>query len=251
MVDAEAEKEKGTRMNENHIRVEAYLDQLLVPLARNLSDFHRDELRRELRAHLWGRVEAYRELGQSEADAVTEALRQFGGVEGFLKQWRREWMLTARATRRQEVWRATLAGLRLSVPILLIVCAPIIVWVSQASTYGHATPWLRLWLENHADFVGPVLAWTDFLLLPAALGIAIGRRTPRYAGFGAFTALAGEIAAGAILDGVGLKCWPHYPVASDILGQAALMEFAWLPIVCSFAALTGWGTQRLKTRKLA
>ena len=71
-------------------RVEAYLDQILAPLARRLSPFHREELRRELREHLWARVDAYRELGQSENEAVTEALRQFGGAEDFTRQWRRE-----------------------------------------------------------------------------------------------------------------------------------------------------------------
>ena len=66
-------------------RVEAYLDQILAPLARRLSPFHREELRRELREHLWARVDAYRELGQSENEAVTEALRQFGGDENAVR----------------------------------------------------------------------------------------------------------------------------------------------------------------------
>ncbi len=225
-------------------RVEAYLDQVLAPLVRKLSAFHCEELRRELRVHLWGRVEAYRELGSSEAEAVTEALKQFGGTKHFIRQWRREWSQAAQHTAKGGLWPATLAGLRLSAVALLLACTPVIVWAAQAPLYGHAIPWLRGWLENNAAWFGPLIGWTDFAILPALLGIAIGRCSPQRAGSGAFLALTSEIAAGATLDGVGLKLWPHLSAISDVLGQAALLEFAWLPITCVFASLTGWGIQR-------
>ena len=86
------------------LRVEAYLDQILAPLARRLSPFYREELRRELREHLWARVDAYGELGQPEDEAVTEALRQFGGAEDFARQWRREWTKTPQRLTLREVW---------------------------------------------------------------------------------------------------------------------------------------------------
>ena len=187
----------------------------------------------------------------SETDAVTEALRQFGGAEDFLKQWRQEWTQAARPDAQGGLWPATRAGLRLSVPFLLLACTPVIVWVSQAPLYGHAIPWLKPWLDSHPSQLGALLAWSDFVVLPTALGIAIGRRSPPRAGSGAFLALLGEIVAGAMLDGTGLKLWPRPPVFSDILGQAALLEFTWLPTVCLFASLTGWGMRRLKTRRLA
>ena len=236
-------------MNENHSRVEAYLDQVLAPLTRQLSLFHQQELRRELGAHLWERVDAYRELGQSEDDAVMEALRQFGGAEDFLRQWRQEWTRAARPDAKGGLWQATAAGLRLSAAALLLACGLIIVWVSQSAAYGHEIPWL--WLAGNAAWFGPLIAWTDFVVLPALLGIAIGRSSPQRAGSGAFLALTGEIAVGAILDGTGLKFWPHFPAVSDVLGQAALMECAWLPTTCLFASLTGWGIRRLKTWRLA
>ncbi len=66
-------------------RVEAYLDLILTPLSRRLSPFHREELRRELREHLWARIDAYGELGQPEGEAITEALRQFGGANDFAR----------------------------------------------------------------------------------------------------------------------------------------------------------------------
>ena len=233
-------------------RVEAYLDHILAPLSRSLSLFHQAELRRELRAHLRGRVDAYRELDYSEDDAVTEALKQFGSAEDFLKQWRREWMQAARPDVQGGLWQATLTGLRLSVPALTLACGPVILWVSQAAIYGHSHPWLKSWLEGNADWFGPVIAWTDFVILPALLGIAIGRRSPRRAGSGAFLALVGEIVVGAVLDGFGLKHWPRLPVISDVLGQAALLEFTWLPTACLFAAFTGWWTQRgQKKRRIA
>jgi len=232
-------------------RVEAYLDQILAPLARRLSPFHREELRRELREHLWARVDAYRELGQPEVEAVTEALRQFGGAKDFTRHWRREWMIAARSTARRELWQATLAGMRLSLPTLMLACTPVIIWVSQAPLYGHPIPWLKPWLEGHSTLLGSTLAWMDFVALPAALGIAIGRRTPQCAGLGAFIALAGEAVIGAVLDGTGLKWWPKYPVVNDVLGQAALLELAWLPIACLTATLTGWAIRRSKIRRLA
>ncbi len=233
-------------------RVEAYLDQVLAPLTRRLSAFHQQELRRELRTHLWERVSAYQELGITEDDAVTEALRQFGGAEDFLREWRQEWAQATRPDARGGLWQATLAGLRLSAGALLLACVPVIVWVSQAPLYGHDVPWLRVWLGDNAAWFGSVIAWTDFVLLPIALGIAIGRRTPQRAGSGAFLALVSEIAAGAILDGFGLRHWPRYSAISDVLGQAALLEFAWLPTACLAASLTGWWTQkRRKTKVIA
>lgn len=235
----------------NSAHVEAYLDQVLAPLTRQLSPFHQQELRRELGAHLWERINAYQELGHSEDDAVTEALQQFGGAEDFLRQWRREWAQAARPDVRGGLWQATLAGLRLSVPFLLLACTPVVVWVAQAPLYGHVIPWLKPWLDGHSSQLGALLAWSDFVVLPGVLGMAIGLRSPQRAGSGAFLALLGEIIAGSILDGTGLKLWPRYPFFSDILGQAALMECAWLPITCVFASLTGWAMRRLKTRQLA
>jgi len=236
---------------DNTARVEAYLDQVLTPLTRQLSPFHHQELRRELKAHLWERIDAYRELGQSEDDAVTEALRQFGGAKDFLRQWRQEWAQAARPDARGGLWQATLTGLRLSVPFLLLACTPVVVWVAQAPLYGHVIPWLKPWLDGHPSQIGALLAWSDFVVLPAVLGMAIGLRSPQRAGSGAFLALLGQIIAGAVLDGTGLKLWPHYPVFSNILGQAALMECAWLLITCLFASLTGWRMRRLKARQPA
>lgn len=89
-------------------RVEAYLDAMLASLPRRLrlSAFQISELRRELRTHLWERIAAYEELGQTEENAVSEALQQFGGGKDFVKQWRREWTKpTVRITLR-EVWEA-------------------------------------------------------------------------------------------------------------------------------------------------
>lgn len=233
-------------------RVETYLDQVLAPLTRQLSAFQQDELRRELRAHLWERADAYQELDYSEEDAVTEALKQFGGAEDFARQWRQEWRKTAWSTARGEVWRAMLAGLRLSLPFLLLACAPVVFWVSLAPIYGYPLPRLTLWLGNHSAVIGPPLAWLDFVVLPALLGIGVGCRTARRAGLGLFAAMTVEIVLGALLGGGGLKLWPHHSALSDILGQAALLEFSWLPIACLAAAFTGWWTQqRMKKRQIA
>ena len=165
----------------NNTRMEAYLDQVLAPLARRLSAFHQQELRRELRAHLWERITAYQELDMTEDDAVTEALRQFGGAEDFLRQWRREWTKTAAVSAPTlRIWNAGKAALR---PSLVGITAAFLPFVGinlfyQAFQHFPAGAFLlRYGGALYGSWIG-----LAFLLLPVLIGVRQGRRQPKHAG---------------------------------------------------------------------
>lgn len=222
-------------------RVEAYLDQLLVPLARNLSDFHREELRRELRAHLWGRVEAYRELGHSDEDAVTEALRQFGGANDFARQWRQEWTKTdavSASTRR--LWEAGKAALK---PTLMGLTGAFLPFVAH-DALG------RLLTEPFGTVFFWSLAAFTFLLLPMLIGVRQGRRQPN-AGTGMAAVLTAGIAAASLLYAAVEETAPDNLNLEGLCSILLALIVFWLPLASGAAAISGWWTRRAKAHQLA
>ena len=225
-------------------RVEAYLDQLLVPLARNLSPFHRAELRRELRTHLWGRVDAYRELDYSEEDAMTEALKQFGGAGDFARQWRQEWVISKQRSAWAEIYQASLSALRLSVPAL-------------------AATWLGVYLLGRAvmnalptAYLGSLLIVYDYALLGLSgtvlfgtslwTGSIQGRRAPKRSGWGMFAALGTVIIAGSAASLLGTEFGLEGTLCGGFYTSIPLMAAAWMPTACLAAAVSGWLTQKRK-----
>ena len=226
-------------------RVEAYLDQILAPLARKLSPFHREELRRELREHLWARVDAYRELGQSEDGAVTESLRQFGGAEDFLRQWRREWVKTPPKVTLGGVWEAARPALWLSPLALLSACLPFLLWL-YAYSFLHSTPRLSSWLDQYSPLLGWTLFGVDALLLPILLGFAVAHRSPQRAALGTFTALSIQMALGCLLYWVSGLLWPGGLMADNLASVLFLMA-VWLPMSCTTAALASRWARRRQT----
>ena len=219
------------------LRVEAYLDQILAPLARRLSPFHREELRRELRAHLWARVDAYRELGQTEDEAVTGALRQFGGAEDFTRQWRREWVRTPPNVTLREVWEATRPALRLSLPVLLLVPAMIALAGFIAFDSPIGGPFL--------DALFNVYSVCVVALSPLVLGLAQSRRAPRHPGLGMFGALSVEIIGLGALTWLAGRLLPDQSRVVQCLDGILLLAFFWLPIACASAVLGGrWARRR-------
>src|SRR5688572_116869 len=70
-------------------RVEEYLDRVCGQLPADLTLARRREVREELRTHLGALVEAHRELGASEEEAVEAALRQFGDARRLAREWRK------------------------------------------------------------------------------------------------------------------------------------------------------------------
>ena len=226
-------------------RVEAYLDQVLAPLVHRLSPFHRNELRRELREHLWERIASYRELGSSEEQAVMETLKQFGGAEDFLREWRRAWTKTTPQATLREIGAATRTALLLSLPALLIACLSSPMQAHPHRIYMNQFAWAPDWMSwcqlsyVPSGWAGFTL---DFVLLPGAVGAAIGRLTPRHAGVGMLSAMAAIIA---------LTEWCVFsPVAFSLgqsVGNCSYLMFVcsvyWLPVACTAAVLTSWGTR--------
>ena len=228
--------------SENITRMEAYLDQMLAPLTRNLSDFHRDELRRELRAHLWERVDAYYELGQSEEDAVTEALQQFGGASGFTRRWRQEWVTSDRRGVWQEIWESSCQALRLIVPALVAT------WLI-AYTLGHvvlkalpSTYTGALLIVDEDTLLTAVI--TEFVGLSLWAGIVQGRRAPKRGGWGMFAALSLVIIIGSVANLFGTEFGLEGTLCAGFYTSIPLMAAAWMPAACLAAAVSGWHTKR-------
>ncbi len=232
---------------DNTVRVDAYLDQVLAPLTRHLSRFHQQELRREMRTHLWERTGAYQELGMSEDDAVTEALRQFGGAEDFGRQWHLEWQRTPPQAILREIGLATRCALLLSLPALLLTCPGSPGWANSFD--GR---WLPLWMQSW-PFVYVTSGWGSFgfnlIVLPLAVGVAVGRLVPQRAGIGMLAALTITIT---------LTDWYFLPAVlnlgrfiNSLTEQIFICSIFWLPLACTSAALTAWWMQKAKVRQAA
>jgi len=226
-------------------RVEAYLDTVLTTLPRRLSALERDELRRELRTHLWERVAAYEELGQTEDAAVTEALRQFGGGKDFVKQWRREWTKTPRRVTLREVWEATRLTLPLSFFALVVVHGGwmLLDYLATSSTLG------RLFLDVVAVAVGP----GGMILVPLVLGVVHSRRAPHRAALGMFGALSMEIIGLGTLNWLAGRLLPGWDQNRFVQNFEVFLlgMFLWLPLASGAAALGGWLTRQAGARRVA
>lgn len=228
-------------------RVEAYLDQVLAPLTRRLFAFHQQELRRELRTHLWERIAAYRELGQSENDAVTEALRQFGGAEDFLRQWRREWRKTPSTLTLREVYSA---GKRALIPSLKGVLGVILSYLAVQEGIWHSvnTPINALLLRRSDAIFWPMTA-AAFLLLPLWIGARHGRRTQEHAGLGMLAALTAEIVVTSLLYGMialSTNDGASTGTVNMVFNFYLVLLAVWLPLAGGAAALTERWVQRRK-----
>jgi hypothetical protein len=68
-------------------RMEDYLDHIYAPMVEAVSYGRRQEIRREMRAHLDQLVAAHEELGSDRDEAVTAAIRQFGPPSLVARKW--------------------------------------------------------------------------------------------------------------------------------------------------------------------
>jgi hypothetical protein len=142
-------------------RIEDYLDHVCAPLVGTVPYERRLELRSEVRCHLQTLIEAFEELGSPYNEAVDSALRQFGDPALIGREWQTQWQshrpaepFSLRALR-----PTYLRGLACFIPALLF-----------------------MWLYVAVDSRGPSLSVPEAqffaLVLPAALGAAIGWFTP-------------------------------------------------------------------------
>lgn len=222
-------------------RVEAYLDAMLTSLPRRLSAFQISELRRELRTHLWERVAAYEELGQTEDDAVTEALQQFGGGKDFVKQWRREWKKPTRRLTVREVWEATVPALGLSAVMLTLASLPVVFSYCQYHFYRP-----NCWLNTNYRVFGDML-WPSLLfVLPVMLGGMAAKYVPKNAVIGVFAALCLDVVLGSVVSSFGGWLLPDAAFFRVFVGPATLLTTLWIPVACGAAALTGWRGRRAR-----
>lgn len=228
----------------NSARVEAYLDQVLAPLMRQLSPFHRDELRREMRAHLWGRVDAYQELGQSEDDAVTEALRQFGGAEDFLRQWRHEWKGAVPQTSLLDFQQAIRLALPFTLSALFIVSLPLLLAYYQPSADRNGPSG---WIYDHYTAFNH--AWLGLcFLLPVGLGSLVGQCAGKSAALGTVGALTLVGLFGCLISFAGSYLWEQEVSIREMVNQIAWLGALWMPIACTTAGITQrWARKRRKT----
>jgi hypothetical protein len=222
-------------------RVEAYLDQVLAPLTRHLSAFHQQELRRELRTHLSERVSAYQELGMTEDDAVTEALRQFGGAEDFLRQWQQEWRETPSSLTLHDIYKA---GKRALIPSLKgILGVNLFCFAVQEGLWHSVNTPINGILLRHSDAVGWAMVVPAFLLLPLWVGAKHGQRIQERAGLGMLAALTAEIAVTSLLYGtVALNTNDGASTGTiNMLFNLSLVLLAvWMPVAGGAAAISGW-----------
>lgn len=226
-------------------RVEAYLDAVLTALPRRLSAFQISELRRELRTHLWERVAAYEELGQTEDDAVTEALSQFGGGKDFVKQWRQDWKKTPHRVTLREIWEATRLALPVSLSAQVLVCGGWAVAIYFAYSSSLGGPFL--------DAVAAGFGLGGTIIAPLVLGAVHSRRTPRRAGMGMAGALSLEIMGLGTLTWLAGRLLPGGDQNRIVQNSEAflLIMFLWLPLASGAAALTGWRARRGRARRVA
>ena len=237
-------------------RVEAYLDVILAPLARRLSASQREELRRELRGHLWARIDAYIELGQSEDGAITEALQQFGGAEDFARQWRRGWTKTSPRLTLREIWNAARPALRPSAAGIVIAFLPVtVIHIGFCDMQGSAAGTLLL---HYGDMIVRTWLLFAFLLMPVIVGVRHGRRNPAHAGAGMLTVLTAQIAAASLLYEFAGWALPYGFWGSStgffVQGDSSMlfvMMAEWIPVAAAAAAFSGWRAGRTQMRRLA
>ena len=233
-------------------RVEAYLDTVLASLPRRLSPFQLGELRREIRTHLWERVAAYEELGQTEDDAVSEALTQFGGGKDFVKQWRREWTKMPRLTLR-DVCRA---GRQALIPCLISLAASLVPFVlvivgARLGIGSYLGP-KNTPPESITATVSEAFFWTTtsvtFLAVPVWLGAKHRWQHPQNAGVGIAAALAAQLAIACLVFQFADQLLPAGSIgrmtADSIFGMTVALLSVWLPLAPGTAALTGWWARR-------
>ena len=222
-------------------RVETYLDQVLAPLTRRLPDAERAELRRELRAHLWARLEAYRELGLTEEEAVAGALSQFGGADDFAWHWTWDWQRHSLLLFLRAICTAGGQALGLTFAGIAAALAPfcLIEWAYDRyydTLLGHI-------LGDDGWVFALVLVAFSFLFLPIVTGIKLGRRKVPYGNAALLAALVVETGLAFPLYQMLGAAQPHATIMGSIAGVLLALCLTWLP-VAGIAAFISEGNAR-------
>lgn len=150
----------------------------------------------------------------------------------------------------REIGLATRCALLLSLPALLMTCLGSPLWGAMQG--GSWVPdWMQGWPVTYV-MSGWVSFGLNLILLPLAVGAAVGRLAPQRAALGMLAALAvGIVLTGWYLVPTVLSSgWFTEHLSEHLSEQIFLCSIFWLPLACTSAALTGWWTQKRTKRPL-
>ncbi len=202
--------------------VEDYLDHVIAPMVGSVPFDTRQELRRELRAHIAQLIAAHEELGSDNDEATIAALRQFGPPSVVSRKWMQELPFT-----KPEAWCREPAAASAA--------------RTASAAAGRLAAALGMWVFGIVFFdnyiTGPLFSGLYLTLggaIAPAVGFAVGRKYP-----GRRPVLGTLLAQTAIL--------PSWPFLMMFLGQAfrhmqpEYYRVATMLGVVSFAALAPLG----------
>lgn len=197
-------------------RIEDYLDHVCAPLVGRIPYAERRAVRAEARQHLDMLIAAYTELGSEPAEAVEQALKQFGAPHELAQQW----VMTAQGRRPDDV------ALSVELPM-----------ATAFGWFGMTTLFLIACLfAKPANGLLPIAA----LCAPVWAGLLTGLLSRGRHTLGTFYALAVVI---PLTLGVGFL----FPTGSDPvhpdngLMELPLIQFVlWMPLGCAASAVGGW-----------
>ncbi len=174
---------EGTTMAQ--ARMEAYLTRVCAPLFVSLPQEEATEQSQEMRSHLEALVNAHRELGATETEAVGLALAQFGKEQQITRAWSEECQAAATTSGRAAFWKMT----RLAIFTMTLngFLFPVLVqWMNYVLNgfmqTGRSVPSA---LVTTFQFLG----FTELYALPALLGYRFGRHAQGKALFGSILML--------------------------------------------------------------
>lgn len=204
-------------------RLEDYLDHLNAELIGVVPFGRRQELRRELRAHLTALADAYEELGSNPDDALTEALEQFGAPHLIARQWLLEWAPRPRGLHTLEACRAALPWVAVPTAVM---------WWQTISNPG--------WIISNPLFESAVL-------LPVLFGFLCGWMGKRSRASGTCLALALATVATAIFYGLS----SGEDQRNGLIALALMQFFAWVPLGTLAATVAGFIKDRERAQQVA
>jgi hypothetical protein len=204
-------------------RLEDYLDHLNAELVGVVPFGRRQELRRELRAHMTALADAYEELGSNPEDALTEALEQFGAPHLIARQWLLEWAPRPGGLHTLEACRAALPW---------VAIPTVVMWWQTVANPG--------WISSNPLFESAVL-------LPVLSGFLCGWMGKRSRASGTCLALALCTLATAIFYAIS----PGEQQGNGLIALALMQFFAWVPLGTAAATVAGLFKDRERAPRMA
>jgi hypothetical protein len=223
---AEEELPETAGMPATDIRIEEYLDQVCGRLL-TISYTERRQIRDELRSHIEATVDAMTELGDSRAEAVTQALTRLGKPEKVARSFVTAYLSSGQA-RLASPAASFGKGMQVYGTAGLLMIVFVLALTSLATT-PYAPGFVKAFANNG-------LLTFITMLVPALAGWYMGAdpRTPR-PGFGSFLSLAAL--CGLSLPLVTLLFVGHSGPLT-LFGLMNFIFFCWMPTATLSATLS-------------